>query len=148
VDVYRVEPYVIAADVYGVEPHLGRGGWTWYTGSAGWMYRVGLESILGLTVHQGERLELKPCIPADWPGFTLRYRVPGTETTYRLTVRQTPNVPTVATLDNSPLAVEEGAIHIPLSPDGRRHEVKVDLGNDVGPHYRSNTAPAERMTSV
>ncbi len=148
VDVYRVEPYVIAADVYGVAPHLGRGGWTWYTGSAGWMYRVGLESILGLTVHQGERLELKPCIPAGWPGFTLRYRVPGTETSYRIVVRQTPGVPTVANLDNAPVPVIQGAIHIPLSPDGRRHEVKIDLGPDVGTHYRSNAAPAERMTSV
>jgi cyclic beta-1,2-glucan synthetase len=112
------------------------------------MFRVGLESILGLTVHQGERIELKPCIPAGWPGFTLRYRVPGTETTYRIVVKQTPGVPTVATLDNATLKVTGGAIHIPLSPDGRRHEVKVELGPDVGPHYRSNAAPAERMTSV
>src|SRR5262249_28900790 len=58
---YKVEPYVIAADVYGVEPHLGRGGWTWYTGSAGWMFRVGLESVLGLTVEAGSQLILRPC---------------------------------------------------------------------------------------
>ena len=70
---YKVEPYVLAADVYGVAPHTGRGGWTWYTGSAGWMYRLLTESLLGL--HRvGNRLQLKPCIPADWPGYTLHYR--------------------------------------------------------------------------
>jgi cyclic beta-1,2-glucan synthetase len=65
---YRVEPYVMAADVYSVEPHKGRGGWTWYTGSAGWMYRAGLEAILGIT-REGDRLRIKPCIPVSWPGF-------------------------------------------------------------------------------
>ena len=72
---YKVEPYVVAADVYSVAPHVGRGGWTWYTGSAGWLYRAGVESILGLVV-KGDALQLDPCIPAAWPGFemTLRYR--------------------------------------------------------------------------
>ncbi|HSB55206.1 MAG TPA: hypothetical protein VLD58_12660 [Gemmatimonadales bacterium] len=148
VDVYRVEPYVIAADVYGVAPHLGRGGWTWYTGSAGWMFRVGLESILGLTMHQGEWLELRPCVPREWPGFTIRYRVPGTETSYRISVKQGGGLPTQAALDGTALGVVDGAVRIPLSPDGRRHEVKVELGPDVGPRYRPSTAPSERMTSV
>jgi cyclic beta-1,2-glucan synthetase len=69
------EPYVIAADVYGVDPHVGRGGWTWYTGSAGWMQRVLTESILGLTLHDGRTLRLAPCVPDAWPGFraTLRF---------------------------------------------------------------------------
>ncbi len=65
---YRVEPYVMAADVYSVAPHKGRGGWTWYTGSAGWMYRAGLEAILGIT-REGKNLRVKPCIPNSWPGF-------------------------------------------------------------------------------
>ena len=65
---YRVEPYVMAADVYSVAPHTGRGGWTWYTGSAGWMYRAGLEAILGIT-REGKFLRVKPCIPNSWPGF-------------------------------------------------------------------------------
>ncbi len=70
---YKVEPYVIAADIYSVAPHVGRGGWTWYTGSAGWMYRAGLEWILGFRL-QGSRLQLAPCIPAHWPA--LRDRLP------------------------------------------------------------------------
>ena len=70
---YKVEPYVVAADVYAVSPHIGRGGWTWYTGSSGWMYRLMVESLLGLSVA-GERLTLAPQLPADWPGFKLDYR--------------------------------------------------------------------------
>ena len=66
----RVEPYVVAADVYGEPPHTGRGGWTWYTGSAGWMYRICLESVLGLTLAGGDELRVAPCIPDAWPGFT------------------------------------------------------------------------------
>src|SRR5207247_8906043 len=70
---YRVEPYVVAADVYAEPPHVGRGGWTWYTGSAAWMYRAGLESILGFR-RRGARLEVDPCIPRAWPGFTIAFR--------------------------------------------------------------------------
>src|SRR6202000_1861973 len=72
---YKVEPYVVAADVYSVAPHVGRGGWTWYTGSAGWLYRAGIESILGLRI-KGDLMEIDPCIPRYAPGFemTLRYR--------------------------------------------------------------------------
>ena len=67
---YRVEPYAVAADIYSVEPHVGRGGWTWYTGAAGWMYQAGLEGILGLR-RQGDRLVVDPCIPSTWPGLSL-----------------------------------------------------------------------------
>ena len=84
VAIYKVEPYVVAADVYAVAPHVGRGGWTWYTGSAGWMYRLIVESLLGVR-REGERLHLSPCLPADWPGFTLRYRY--RETVYRIHVQ-------------------------------------------------------------
>ena len=70
---YKVEPYVVAADVYALVPHAGRGGWTWYTGSAGWMYRLIVESLLGLK-REGNKLRLIPCLPADWNGFGLRYR--------------------------------------------------------------------------
>ena len=70
---YKVEPYAVAADVYSVAPHVGRGGWTWYTGSAGWLYRAGLEWILGFRVR-GAALELDPCVPASWPGFEIAFR--------------------------------------------------------------------------
>jgi cyclic beta-1,2-glucan synthetase len=73
VSVYRAEPYVVAADVYSAAPHTGRGGWTWYTGSAGWMYRVGIEAILGLSLRDGA-LHVDPCIPRTWPGFEAQLR--------------------------------------------------------------------------
>jgi len=82
---YKVEPYVVAADVYAVEPHTGRGGWSWYTGSAGWMYRLAVESLLGLRL-EGESLHLKPCLPADWSAFKMRYRY--RETVYHIDVVQ------------------------------------------------------------
>jgi cyclic beta-1,2-glucan synthetase len=82
---YKVEPYVLAADVYGVDPHVGRGGWTWYTGSAGWMYRLITESLLGLQRH-GDTIALAPCIPLNWPGFGIRYRYG--DSVYQIEVRQ------------------------------------------------------------
>jgi len=83
--VYKVEPYVVAADVYAVAPHTGRGGWTWYTGSAGWMYRLITESLLGMRLAAG-RLHFAPCLPPDWQGFRLRYR--HRDTVYHISVRQ------------------------------------------------------------
>ncbi len=80
---YRSEPYVVAADVYALAPHTGRGGWTWYTGSAGWMYRLILESLLGVELAVDE-LRISPCVPGDWKEYTLRYR--HRETMYRITV--------------------------------------------------------------
>jgi cellobiose phosphorylase len=85
---YKVEPYVIAADVYAVAPHVGRGGWSWYTGSAGWMYRLIIESLLGLRL-EGNKLWLAPCLPKQWPGFTMQYRF--RRTTYRIDVLQMVN---------------------------------------------------------
>ena len=82
--VYKVEPYVMAADVYAVSPHSGRGGWTWYTGSSGWMYRLIVESLLGLRLEV-DRLHFAPCFPSDWPEFSIRYRF--RETFYDITVR-------------------------------------------------------------
>ena len=68
---YQTEPYVVAADVYGIHPHEGRGGWTWYTGSAAWLYRVIVESLLGLTVEDGQST-LNPCVPPDWEKFSIK----------------------------------------------------------------------------
>jgi len=76
----------VAADVYAVSPHIGRGGWTWYTGSAGWMYRLITESLLGLR-REGTKLSFTPCLPADWESFMVHYRY--RETIYHITVTQT-----------------------------------------------------------
>jgi cellobiose phosphorylase len=128
---YQVEPYVIAADIYGAEPHVGRGGWTWYTGSAGWMYRVALESVLGFTLQGGDTIRIKPVIPGDWPGFTIRYRAPGSATVYEINIVNdavggAPQV-VAATLDGRPLAVEDGAALVPLAADDATHRVEIVL---------------------
>jgi len=121
---YRVEPYVVAADVYSVEPHVGRGGWTWYTGSAGWMYRLGVEAILGLR-WVGKALRVNPCIPKDWRDYELTYRLG--ETSYRIRVGNPDSVNRGVKrvlLDGEILPGDE----IPLLDDGRRHEVRVLMG--------------------
>jgi cellobiose phosphorylase len=127
---YQVEPYVVAADIYGAPPHLGRGGWTWYTGSAGWMYRVALESILGLTLAGGEALRLAPCIPDGWPGFRVHLRRPD-GTRYEIEVRTTggaAEIVTWASVDGAPGEVRDGAAHIPLRDDGGVHRIVATLG--------------------
>ena len=83
---YKVEPYVIAADVYALSPHTSRGGWSWYTGSAGWMYRLIVESLLGLRLDVN-KLHFEPCLPADWQGFTMHYRY--RNTVYHIAILQT-----------------------------------------------------------
>ncbi|HZL46508.1 MAG TPA: glucoamylase family protein [Opitutaceae bacterium] len=118
--VYQVEPYVVAADVYGQAPHTGRGGWTWYTGSAGWMYRLVVETLLGLT-RQGDRLGLLPCLPESWSGFKLRYRY--RETFYHLTVSRAAGAAGRVTLDGAELP--DGAI--PLVDDRIDHQVQIDV---------------------
>jgi N,N'-diacetylchitobiose phosphorylase len=130
VDAYKIEPYVIAADVYGAEPHVGRGGWSWYTGSAGWMFRVALESILGFTISAGRTLNIRPCVPSDWAGFKIRYRVPGEETSYVIEVTNSGNYSCrvgSGTLDGNPIATKDGAAHIPLFRDGATHYVNLTL---------------------
>ncbi len=123
---YKVEPYVVTADVYAVAPHTGRGGWSWYTGSAGWMYRLIVESLLGVTLERN-RLRFAPCLPAGWTGFTLRYR--RVATTYDIAVRQMlvdtggQVRATVVTLDG---AVQPGD-SIRLVDDGGAHQVSVEV---------------------
>lgn len=128
--VYQVEPYVVAADVYGVSPHLGRGGWTWYTGSAGWMYRVAVESVLGFRLEGGTVLCLQPCIPDDWPEFRILYRLPDGKTSYEIVVRNldghAERVRSV-TVDGVPEVVEDGRARIALRRDGRTHRAVVML---------------------
>ena len=82
-NVYQTEPYVVAADVYGEPPHVGRGGWTWYTGSAGWMFRVAVESIFGVSTEGGDTLVINPSISSAWPQCRLTYRLPDGKTSLR-----------------------------------------------------------------
>jgi cellobiose phosphorylase len=118
---YKVEPYVVAADVYAIAPHTGRGGWTWYTGSAGWLYRLILESLLGVQ-RDGDRLRIAPCLPRHWPGYTLDYRF-GT-TLYRIVVRQgTDSGATTVRLDD----VGQTDASIVLRDDQQEHLVEVSL---------------------
>ncbi len=109
---YRVEPYAVAADVYTVPPHVGRGGWTWYTGAAAWLYRAGLESILGMKV-EGETLRMAPCIPATWPGFEVRFK-------YRSTLYEI--------IVENPKRVSSGVLEIKL--DGKAVSGAVQLKDD------------------
>lgn len=121
---YKVEPYVVAADVYTAEGQLGRGGWTWYTGSASWMYRVAVESLLGFT-KRGHRLALDPCIPASWPEFAIEYRFG--RTPYRITVRNPHGVQRgVVSVEVDGIIVPD--LIIPLVDDGAEHHVVARLG--------------------
>ena len=122
---YKVEPYAVAADVYSEHPHVGRGGWTWYTGAAGWLYRAGLESILGFR-KKGATLSIDPCIPPQWKHYEIRYRHGGT--LYRITVENPDGVSrgvSRISLDGRPIARE---MLIPLCDDGSEHRVEVVLG--------------------
>jgi cyclic beta-1,2-glucan synthetase len=127
---YKVEPYVVAADVYSVDPHVGRGGWTWYTGSAGWMYRAGIEGILGIR-FEGASLVIDPCIPATWPGFDAT--VQRGSTTYEISVSN-PNGSCRgvdhAELDGLRLELDAGPVRVPM--DGRVHRLSVVLGGHMG----------------
>lgn len=122
---YRVEPYVVAADVYSVAPHVGRGGWTWYTGAAGWMYRAAIEGILGLR-REGALLRVAPCIPGDWPGFSATLHVQRTR--YALEVdnpeRHCRGIAR-ALLDDAPLEHGEEGVRVPL--DGAEHTLRIVL---------------------
>ncbi|HKT79173.1 MAG TPA: protein ndvB, partial [Vicinamibacterales bacterium] len=135
---YKTEPYVVAADVYARAPHDGRGGWTWYTGSAGWMYRAGLESILGL--HRlGSTFSLEPCIPASWPGFEITWRFGSTR--YEISLENAAHRSRgrmVARLDGE----EVDASAIPLVDDGRVHRVEFTLAE------RSTSAPGLAVRSA
>jgi len=143
---YKVEPYVAVGDVYAVPPHTGRGGWTWYTGSAGWMYRAGLESILGFKL-QGDHLLIDPCVPRWWQEFEITYRRP--KGTYRIKVE-------------NPMALSRGVARveldgtefetslIPLVDDGQTHLIRVVLGEKPqpsGPEAPETEAQEEQTSS-
>jgi cyclic beta-1,2-glucan synthetase len=131
VERYKAEPYVMAGDVYGRAPHAGRGGWSWYTGSAAWMYRAGLESMLGLR-RRGDTFSVDPCIPSSWPEYEIAWRVKGTRYLISVTNPERQNRGVVsASLDD--VAIDGAAI--PLVDDGRTHRVSIVLG-------RASSSPA------
>jgi cellobiose phosphorylase len=123
VEHYKVEPYVVCADVYGAPPHTGRGGWTWYTGAAGWLYRVAVEAILGLRVR-GNSLSLDPCVASSWPGYEVAYRFGSATYQIRVDNSATGRGVRSVTFDGRPA---EGG-NVPLHDDGKTHDVRVVLG--------------------
>ena len=122
---YKVEPYVLAGDVYSELPHVGRGGWTWYTGSSGWLYRAGVEWILGFRVH-GTTLSIDPCIPRNWPSYTIEFRYHSA--TYRVTVDNPSSVTRGVALTELDGKLLRGPATIPLVDDGAVHKLHVVLG--------------------
>jgi cellobiose phosphorylase len=119
---YKVEPYVVAADVYALTPHIGRGGWTWYTGSGGWMYRLVVESLLGLRLEV-DKLYIEPCLPADWKMYKVHYRY--RETIYHITVLQ------IQSSDGDPSLTVDGVKTadngISLVDDRQEHSIEVRI---------------------
>jgi len=123
---YKVEPYVVAADVYAAADHLGRGGWTWYTGSAAWLYRAGMEEILGLRLDQSS-LHLDPCIPNGWPGFELVLRRGSTH--FAIRVDNPESVAKgIASARIDGVDVTEWPLRIDLADDGKTHEILIVMG--------------------
>jgi len=117
---YKVEPYVMCADIYGAPPHTGRGGWTWYTGAAGWMYRLTVETLLGLQLEV-DHLRIAPCVPADWDAYTIHYRY--RETVYHIAVKRMSEHGAQVTVDG----VDRPDNTIPLIDDRRDHAVEVRI---------------------
>ena len=126
---YKVEPYVVAADVYSVAPHVGRGGWTWYTGSAGWMYRAGIEGILGLQ-RRGNVLTIEPSIDAAWSGFTaiVKLEAATCQIRVRMANQETGEQPHCL-FDNESTTASDGLFQIPI--DGRNHELLMVINADA-----------------
>jgi cellobiose phosphorylase len=120
--VYKVEPYVVAADVYAGAPHNGRGGWTWYTGSAGWMYRLIVESLLGLKL-EGDKLYVTPCLPPDWDSYRMDYRY--RNTLYKIVVKQ--NTAAGASMQVIVDGIAQADAAIALADDKHEHAVEIIL---------------------
>ena len=126
IDTYKTEPYVVAADVYAKAPHTGRGGWTWYTGSASWLYRLMLESLLGLN-RRGNTLSFTPCIPETWPSYSMSYRFG--ETTYQISVVQTlfDDTKTQANITIALDEVKQSDTLVTLIDDHQEHRIEVNI---------------------
>ena len=123
---YRVEPYVVAGDLYSMPPQVGRGGWTWYSGSSGWMYRVALESILGFQLR-GDRLKIDPCIPRAWPRFEIAYRYKSSR--YDIVVENPHGVCRgIAGVELDGATLDDRSGLLPLLDDGQTHNARIVLG--------------------
>ncbi|MGA9937963.1 MAG: glycosyl hydrolase family 65 protein, partial [Candidatus Acidiferrales bacterium] len=122
---YKVEPYVVAGDVYAEAPHVGRGGWTWYTGASGWLYRAGIEWMLGFRL-KGSTLFVDPCIPRNWPGYTIRFRYHSA--TYQIRVDNPSSVTRGVVMTEVEERRSVGVAGVPLVDDGALHHVRVLLG--------------------
>ena len=122
---YKVEPYVVAGDIYAEAPHVGRGGWTWYTGAAGWLHRAGMEWILGFRVR-GMSLTVDPCIPRNWPSYSMKFRYHSS--LYNIQVENPSGVTRGVALTELDGQILPGAAHISLSDDGAVHTIRVVLG--------------------
>ena len=122
---YKVEPYVVAGDVYAEAPHVGRGGWTWYTGAAGWLYRAGIEWILGFRMR-GMTLSIDPCIPRSWPGYSVKFRYHSSA--YNIRVENPSNVTRGVALTELDGRILPGPVDISLVDDGATHVIRVILG--------------------
>jgi cyclic beta-1,2-glucan synthetase len=122
---YKVEPYVVAGDIYAEAPHVGRGGWTWYTGSAGWLHRAGLEWILGFRVR-GMSLSIDPCIPRNWPGYSMVFHYHSS--LYNIQVENPSRVARGVALTELDGKLMAGAANIPLTDDGIAHVIRIVLG--------------------
>jgi len=138
---YKIEPFVVAGDVYSEPPHAGRGGWSWYTGAAGWLYRAGIEHLLGVRV-EGAHVRIAPCIPRDWPHYTVRYRRGGA--TYVIRVDNPSRLATGdvdIAVDGEPIAGDR----FEVADDGREHRVDVRLRE---PYPASRAASASNEMSA
>jgi cyclic beta-1,2-glucan synthetase len=122
---YKVEPYVVAGDVYAEPPHVGRGGWTWYTGSASWLYRAGLEWILGFRVR-GMFLSVDPCIPRSWPSYSIEFRYHSA--VYKIDVENPSGVARGVALTELDGKILAGSASVPLTDDGVIHNIRIVLG--------------------
>jgi cyclic beta-1,2-glucan synthetase len=122
---YKVEPYVLAGDIYAEAPHVGRGGWTWYTGSAGWLYRAGTEWILGLRIRN-KALCVDPCIPRSWKDYSMTYRY--RSALYEIRVENPSGVTHGVSFTEFDGSRIPGVAQLPLADDGATHRVRVVLG--------------------
>jgi cyclic beta-1,2-glucan synthetase len=122
---YKVEPYVVAGDIYAEAPHVGRGGWTWYTGSAGWLYRAGIEWILGFRLR-GMTLSIDPCIPRNWPGYSIEFKYHSA--VYKIKIENPSGVTRGVAITELDGKLQAGSANIPLIDDGAVHRIRIVLG--------------------